>query len=113
MHDKVQHARDRIADITYAGDRLAVALKRVQELEDERPLVKSAAVRRLMGTENAETGKGHSASSAEKIVESDGEYAAHRKRQWEAEVEKQQAYAEYEAAKLTARLAVAVVEVAA
>lgn len=108
-----RNAADQIDDVEAAGERLAQAVARVQELEDERAIVKSQAVRRLMLTNNEDTGKQHSASSAEKIVEVDGEYAAHRKLQRDAEVEKQRAYAQYEAAKLRAKLAVVLVEVAA
>lgn len=45
-------------------------------LEDTRPLVKYEAVSRIMGTPNTLTGKPHSASSAEAIVETDAEYWA-------------------------------------
>jgi hypothetical protein len=106
----VYAAEKRIADIIGAGERLALAVRTVQELEDTRPLVKSDAIRRLMGMTNPETGKPHSASSAEKIVESDGEYLAHRRQQANAEVEKHRAFARYEASKLQARLAVAAAE---
>lgn len=106
MTDRIERARRAIAQVTAAGERLAQAAARVQELEDARPMIKSAAIRRLMTTTNEETQKPHSASSAEKIVESDAEYFAHRQLQRDAEVEKHRAYAAYEAARLDARLAV-------
>lgn len=48
-----------------------------QQIEDERPMAKHAAIHRLMQGTNALTQKPHSASSAEAIVESDEEYAAY------------------------------------
>jgi len=88
------------------GERVAQAMLHVATLEDGRALAKADAIRRLMEQPNAETGKMHSASSAEKIVESDAEYAAYRARQREVEVEKHRAWAAYEAAKLNAQLVI-------
>lgn len=93
-----------IARIEAAAERLAAAHRAIQELEDGRPAEKSAAIRRLMQTENTETGKPHSASSAEKIVETDAEYAAYRRRQADAEVEKHRAIGAFEVAKTSARI---------
>jgi hypothetical protein len=42
----------------------------------EKPVEKMAAIARIMTGSNPLTGKGHSASSAEAIVETDPEYAA-------------------------------------
>jgi hypothetical protein len=95
-----------IAQVQATGDELAAAIERVMQLEDGRALVKAEAIRRMVGTENPLNGKPHSASSAEAIVESDAEYAGYRKQQRDAEVEKHRAYAAYEAARLSARLAV-------
>jgi hypothetical protein len=95
-----------IDDVLAAAEVYAQAVTLILELEDGRAAEKSAAIRRLMQTENDETGKQHSASSAEKIVETDGEYAAYRKRQRDAEVEKHRAEAALFAAKQRARLAV-------
>lgn len=100
---KVEIAADAIEAIVDAAERVALACKVEMELEDERPIIKSAAVRRIMERD------GIAATPAEKIVETDGEYNAHRKRQSMAVVEKQRAFGEYEASKLRARLAVAVV----
>lgn len=93
-----------VVDVLTAARQLGEAVSTLQRLEDERPIQKSAAIRRLMQQENPETNKPHSASSAEKVVESDAEYLAHRTRQAEAEVAKHEAFGRYEAAKLTARL---------
>lgn len=97
---------DLIDAIEATAAALGLARAAEQALEDERPLVKSAAIRRLMGTENPETGKPHSASSAEKVVETDAEYMAHRRAQRDAVVATQEAWGRYEAAKQRAALAV-------
>ena len=78
-----------------------------QALEDERPLVKRDAIRALLQTANDLTGKPHSASSAETVVESHEPYAAHRRRQAEAVLAAQVAWGEFKAAELEATLAVA------
>ena len=83
------------------GDRKA----REMELEDERALIKHEAIKRIVGTLNDLTGKPHSASSAEAVVESDEAYAAHRGLQREAVRYTQLAYAKWEVAKMYARMA--------
>lgn len=83
-----------------AAARCGAAHARVQELEDARALIKPQAIKRLM-----EAGEATSVTAAEKIVEKDPEYAAHRARQREAEIERWAALGEFEAAKLQARLA--------
>lgn len=97
-----------ISRIREAGDALAQATRAEMELENRRPLVKAAAIRRLM-----ESGAASSATAAEKIVEQDAEYADHRRQQVEAAVARQQWFAAYEVAKLDARLAVALFEATA
>lgn len=93
--------------IEQAAERLATAMRAVQELEDERPNIKSDCIAEMIGAPDPLKPNGvHSASSAEKVVESHARYAAHRQRQASAEVEKHRAYGAYEAAKLRARLAV-------
>ena len=97
-----------IQTIETAGERLASAVAEVQRLEDERPLVKAEAIRDLIGTPNPNGKQGavHSASSAEDVVEIHAKYWNHRVAQRDAEVEKHRAFAQYEAAKLLAKLAV-------
>lgn len=95
-----------------AGRRMAEATDRVTQLEDERAPIKAQAIRRLMLLTNESTGKAHSASSAEAVVELDAEYAGYRKQQRAAEVERHRSEAAYAAAKLGARLQVALVEAA-
>ena len=99
------NAETQIAAIDDAAERVALACKVEMELEDQRPIIKADAVRRIMARD------GIAATPAEKIVETDGEYAAHRNRQTMAVVEKQRAFGAYEAAKLRARLAVTLAEV--
>lgn len=83
-----------------AAEALADAINNETSLEDERALIKVAAVKRLM-----ESGAASSVTAAEKIVESDAGYALHRSQQREAVMRKQMAFAGWEAAKLRARLA--------
>jgi hypothetical protein len=109
--DLIRDAEEAIVAIETAAARLAVAVRAEMELEDFRPIVKSQAIRRLMATENPETGKPHSASSAEKIVETDAEYSAHRRDQYAAVVETIRARGEFEASRRKADLAVALCEV--
>jgi hypothetical protein len=76
-----------------ARERFALLCGTVMELEAERPIQKSAAVLRIMGE------KGLAATPAEKLAESDGEYAAFLKRQRQAVVSKELAYGQAESAK--------------
>jgi hypothetical protein len=66
-------------------------------LEDERALVKRDAIKRLM-----ESGVATSASAAERVVESDEAYAAHRAKQREAVMDTQVRWAQWEAARCRA-----------
>jgi len=101
-----QRANGRIASIEDAAREMAIAQDRATRLEDERAPLKAAAIKRLMSQTNDLTGKLHSASSAEAVVELDAEYADYRGMQRDAEVERHRTIAAYEIAKLTARLAV-------
>lgn len=100
MSDYREGAEQAIVAIEQAAERLAVACKMEMILEDERPIVKALAVKRIMARDNL------AATPAEKIVESDMEYLDHRKRQYDAVVEKQRAYGAYEAAKRRADVAI-------
>lgn len=97
---------DYIAEVELAGGALAEATAEVQRLADGRAAEKSAAIIRLVGTENPETLKPHSASSAEKVVETDQQYLRYRVLEREAEIERIRAKAHYDAVKLKATLAV-------
>ena len=93
-----------VAAIENAAERLALAIKTEMTLEDERPLVKAQAVRRIMERDSI------AATPAEKIVESDAEYLAHRKRQYDAVVETIRARGAFEASKRRADLEVAQID---
>jgi hypothetical protein len=88
-----------------AGDILAQAVKEEMTLEDTRAHVKFAAIERIMKSgDNPLTGKPHSASSAEAVVNLDEEYAAHLTQQRDAVARKIRAKAQYDAAVAAARL---------
>jgi hypothetical protein len=91
-----------IQRVRSAARQLGDARAAEQALEDERPLVKAAAVRRLI-----EAGRAASPTAAEKVVEEDGAYAEHRRRQRDAVIATQVAWGEWEAAKLEGQLTVA------
>lgn len=95
-----------IDEVEAAAERLATAQTVEATLEDQRPLVKQQAIRRIIGTENPLTQKPHSASSAEAVVEQDEQYMQHRRAQRDATVATQTAWGAYEASKLRAQLAV-------
>ena len=97
-----EHAVSAIED---AADRLAIACEYEMRLEDERPLVKAEAVKRIMARDSL------AATPAEKIVESDEAYAVHRTLQYGAVVETIRARAAYESAKRRADLAIALIDV--
>lgn len=101
-----QDADEAITALEQAAQDLADARGHEQGLEDERPLVKAAAIARMVGTENPLNGKPHSASSAEAVVEQDAAYAEHRRQQRNAVRATQLAWGQYEAAKRRADLAI-------
>jgi hypothetical protein len=94
-------AENAIAEIETAAQRVGAACRAEMELEDERSVLKPQATRRIMTRDSL------AATPAEKLVETDEEYASHRRRQAEAVVEKHRAFGGYEAAKLRAKLFVA------
>lgn len=102
-----QFAKSAIDGIGRAARHLGHTTHVVLTLEDGRAMMKSAAIRRLMEIENPETKKVHSASSAEKVVELDEEYAAYRAKQADAEVSRIEAQGAYDAAVLNARFELA------
>lgn len=89
-----------VAAIEAAAERLARATVEEMELLDARPLVKAEAIKRIMARDAI------AATPAEKIVETDPEFAAHRRREAEAVVEKIRAEAAYETAKRRADVAI-------
>lgn len=96
--DYAQHIID-------AGDILAHAVKEELTLEDLRANIKFAAIDRIMKSgDNPLTGKPHSASSAEAIVNLDPEYAAYLTQIRDAVARKIRAKAQYDAAVVAAKL---------
>lgn len=89
-----------VQSIITAGDRLAEATRDEMELEEQRPLIKADAINRLM-----QHGVATSATAAEKVVEKDPEYAAHRALQVKAVVARIKAEAYLAATKARAALA--------
>jgi hypothetical protein len=88
-----------IANVEEAAKRLAIATNRETQLEDERTLIKDGGIKRLMEAKTF-----GSVTAAEKGIEFDTEYMAHRRRQREAVADRIEATGEFEAAKLRARL---------
>jgi hypothetical protein len=97
--DTTQDLDAAIAAMHAAAAALGAAKADELGLEDQRALVKRDAIKRLMQTTNELTGKPHSASSAETVVEGDEEYALHRAAQRVAAIESQVAWAKWEAAR--------------
>ena len=84
---------------------LATAVTHEMELEDTRHVVKLNAVEHIMGSgDNKLTGKPHSFSSAEAMVNTDDVYADHLKKLREAARERIIAKGRYDAAVAAARL---------
>ena len=97
-----------------AAELYAKARAAEMELEDNRPAHKQVAILRIIKSgPNPLTGKPHSASSAEAVVETDAGYAAYRKLQREAVITAITAGGNYEAAKFRARFLTATAEVTA
>lgn len=96
-----------IMDVRVSAERLGLARAEEQRLEDERGLLKAAATKRIMARDNI------AATNAEKIVESDEEYAAHRRAQRQAVIDAECARGDFYAARYRAELAIARVREAA
>jgi len=107
FEDTAQVAENEIT--AYENARAVYADKAREEmrLEAERPIVKYAAVTRIMNSENPLTHKQHSASSAEAIVETDEEYRAHLLNQRNTVHAKNRAWTDAESAFFRANLALA------
>lgn len=90
-----------------AAEEHAQAVVREMELEDQKPIAKAEAIARVMQTENTETKRQHSASSAEKICEADPEYAAFLSAKRAATLRKMNLYTRVVSAKLRAQSAIA------
>jgi hypothetical protein len=94
-----------VQDIADAARLLADAVAAEQALEDNRINVKLAAIDRIMSAgENQFTGKPHSFSSAEALVNTDSDYQAYLERQRDAVRRRILAKGTYDAANAAARL---------
>jgi hypothetical protein len=94
-----------------AVDRLADAVEHELRLEDGRAAAKQEAISRLMQGPNPLTGKAHSASSAEAVVETDAQYAAYREQQYAARRATMKAEAYRDVWRFRARMAAGYAEV--
>jgi hypothetical protein len=103
----IEHARVEVRNVAAAAERYARALETETRLHSERGLEKAAAIGRIVGTPDPLTERAHSATSAEKVVEQDKKYSAHLARCRLSVVERIRYEAEYEVARLNARLAIA------
>jgi hypothetical protein len=91
--------------ITAAAQHLADAVAHEQALEDARANVKLTAIDRIMRAgDNSLTGKPHSFSSAEAVVNTDSEYQTYLERQRDAVRVRILAKGAYDAATAAARL---------
>jgi hypothetical protein len=94
-----------IDDIHRASVRLADSVEAEQSLEDARINIKLAAIERIMSRgDNTLTGKPHSFSSAEAVVNTDDEYQEYLERQRNAVRNRIIAKGVYDAAVAAARL---------
>lgn len=97
---------DFVRSIEEKADTLAAAVVAEQALEDARINIKLAAIERIMSRgDNTLTGKPHSFSSAESVVNTDDEYQSYLERQREAVRTRILARGAYDAAVAAARLA--------
>lgn len=104
--ERAGHAE--IEDYERLGRGYAELAAREFDLEAGRAIEKDAAIRRIMEQPNPlNSDKPHSATSAEKIVEADPEYAAYIGRIRDTVREKNHAYTAMTGARLRAELAIA------
>lgn len=101
------NAETAIEAVEAAGRRYAEAVDRELALEVARVTIKREAIGRIMRDSNPLTGKPHSASSADAVVEMDADYAAHLQAIRAAVMEKNLALTGLTTAKLRADLALA------
>ena len=108
-HPTVQGAREAIARVRQAGAAYALRIAAEAALLREKPAAKAAAIGRLMATENGLTGRAHSCTSAEAIVEMDPAFHDFCRRITEATCEREMSRTELIAARLEAQLGLALV----
>lgn len=94
-----------LKNVTDASEKLAEATKNELSLEHSRHVVKMQAITRIIKSgDNPLTGKPHSFSSAELLVEQDPDYSGHLAKLREAVENRILARGNYEAAILEAQL---------
>lgn len=94
-----------IVAIHETAEKYAAAVQHEMSLEDNRIALKMEAIDRIMKSgDNPMTGKPHSFSSAEALVNTDKEYAQYLAKQRDAVAERIMSKARYEAALAEARL---------
>lgn len=102
--DNMTRAYNAIEAVEDAAIRLGECRAGEMQLEDERGLLKAAATKRIMARDNI------AATNAEKIVESDEEYANHRKAQRLAVIATETARGAFYSARFRAELCIAAVK---
>lgn len=96
-----QHVVESLSEFFTAAERYRAGVYTEMELDADRAAAKAAAVRRIMDAQ------GLAATPAEKLAETDAEYAAHLKRLRDTVRDKNAAWAAMEVARLRARLGIA------
>ena len=97
-----------VEDFERLGKGYAELALQEMDLEATRAVEKDAAIRRIMEQPNPlNNDKAHSATSAEKLVEGDAEYAAYLRHQRETVHQKNIAFTSMTGARLRAELAIA------
>lgn len=100
-------AEHRIQQIETKAVNVAMAVRGESQARDERDDFLAALVNSLIGQPNPLTNKDHSATSAEKAAKDNEDYKAKDRAVLDSECKRILAWADYERAKLSARLAVA------
>lgn len=103
-------ARVAIVDYLRHQNLYAACAQQERELNDTMPVLVNEMVGNLLGTENGATKKPHSVSSAEEAVKVDPRYLERRRHLRDVVFKKDSEYAEAEACRLNARLAIALIE---
>lgn len=99
-------AEHRIAQIERRAVDVCFAIRQEQQAIDDRDTMLSALVNSLIGQPNPLTNKPHSATSAEAAAKDTEQYKAAQAARLTAEVKRVMAWADYERARLIAKLAV-------
>lgn len=113
IEELAAQAEQRIRDYEVARHGFANTLRSEQQMEAERAEQKSAAIGRIMATDNPLTSKAHSATSAESIASTDEAYAAFLLNVRNLVHSKLRLETGYHAAYLRAQLSIAVLKVTA